>query len=227
MIELELLNDIPAEMILASDEVGRGSLMGQVVTGTLIWKDTAKTANFIQLLRDIGVKDSKKVSDKKRVKILKELGINIQDIKTETIYSISYKEYSFEFVLSELDAQEIDKININQATFKCFNHSYDLVMNKHKISPVLWLIDGDKLPSGDHPDTHLESIIKGDQKSALIGLAAIIAKEYRDYTVQLLSLKYPMYEWSKNAGYGTKSHLNAIGNYGLCEYHRKSFCKNF
>ena len=85
--------------------------------------------------------------------------------------------------------------------------------------PDLCLIDGNRVPGG----LRGESVVRGDAKSLSIAAASIIAKETRDKIMHDLALKFPQYDWDKNAGYPTKSHLQAIEKYGINEHYRKSF----
>ena len=114
------------------------------------------------------------------------------------------------------DVEEIDKINILQATFRAMERS----ILKLPI-PDHILIDGNRLPPNlPSPAT---AIIKGDTKSASIAAASIIAKVTRDQLMADLSLEYPGYGWEKNAGYGTKMHQLGLLNNGVTPHHRRSF----
>ena len=179
--------------VIGIDEVGRGPLAGPVVAAAVILPD-----GYIPE----GLNDSKKVSPKKREKLFEE-------IKSKAIcYSIC-----------EIDHEEIDKINILNATKKCMLNC----INSLEIKPDILLIDAVKL------DTDIEqlNIIKGDAKSYSIGCASILAKVYRDRLMKEYAKEFPMYAFDKNAGYGTKVHREAIMEYGPCKIHRKTFIKNF
>ncbi len=116
-----------------------------------------------------------------------------------------------------VSCEEIDKINILKASWKAMH----LAIEQLKVKPELLLIDGNRFtPFQDIPH---ECIVKGDGLYASIAAASILAKTYRDEYMMKLHHQYPQYGWSKNKGYGTAEHRNAIEQYGLCEHHRKSF----
>ncbi len=175
------------------DEVGRGPLAGPVVCCAVIMP-----------LDDIidGVDDSKKLSKKKREALSKKI------LEKAICYSIK-----------EISPQEIDEINILNATKKCMKSCIETL----KVTPDVTLVDAVKL------DTHLKtfSIIKGDAKSYSIGAASIVAKVYRDKLMEEYSKIYPNYGFERNSGYGTKEHITALKEVGACSIHRKTFIKNF
>ena len=113
--------------------------------------------------------------------------------------------------------EEIDEINILKASFKAMHWALDQL----KIKPELLLIDGNRfIPYKKVPH---RCIVKGDGKYANIAAASILAKTYRDDFMLQLHKEFPNYNWQKNKGYGTLAHRNAIEQFGLCKYHRKSF----
>ena len=185
------LNEKGIVYIAGVDEVGRGPLVGPVVTACVVLpKDY-----YIE-----GLTDSKKLTKKQREKyfdIIKHdaLGIGI-GIQSEKV---------------------IDEINIYEATKVAMKEAISNCKKKCKIDHVL--IDAMKLDL-DIPST---SIIKGDYKSITIAAASVIAKVTRDRMMDELDLKYPMYGFKDNAGYGTKKHIEAIEKYGIIEEHRKTF----
>lgn len=187
-----LLNE-GCNYIAGIDEVGRGPLCGPVVCAAVILP-----------LDDIieGVDDSKKLSKKKREKIYEEI------IKKAISYSVCRIEHD-----------EIDRINILNATKKCMANCVE----KLSVKPDAVIIDAVKL------DILYKtvSIIKGDAKSYLIGAASIVAKVTRDKIMEEYSKLYPQYGFERNSGYGTKEHITAIKEFGPCEIHRKTFIKNF
>ncbi len=144
--------------------------------------------------------DSKKLSEKQR----------------ELLRPIIEKE-SISFGVSMVDNIEIDQINILQASYKAMHLSLD----KLKRTPQLLLIDGNRFKS--YKKISHRCIVKGDGKYASIAAASILAKTYRDEFMQKLHYKYEVYGWDKNKGYGTAVHRKAIENFGLCEFHRKTF----
>ena len=171
------------------DEVGRGPLIGPVVSACVILPK-----NFYH--KDI--KDSKKISEKKR----------------EELYDIIIKN-AIDVGIGIIDSKRIDEINIYEATKEAMLMAVDNL----KIKPEYLLIDAMKL----NIDIPYEAIIKGDAKSESIAAASIIAKVTRDRMLIELDKEYPMYGFKKNKGYGTKEHLDAINKYGVLESHRKSF----
>jgi ribonuclease HII len=142
-------------------------------------------------------------------KLLKEKERNI-------LRPIIEKE-SIAYAVAQVDHKMIDKINILQASIKAMHHSIGLL----SITPEMLLIDGNrfnkyrKLP-------HM-CIVNGDGKYASIAAASVLAKTYRDSYMYKLHNQLPQYGWDKNKGYGTAFHRNAISQYGLSKYHRKSF----
>lgn len=152
-----------------------------------------------------GVDDSKKLSEKKREGFNKLI-----------------KEKALAYSICEIDERRIDEINILNATKECMTNA----VNSLKIKPEVLLVDALKLDGVDNSIKQI-SIIKGDATSYNIACASIIAKVYRDNLMVELDKKYPEYEFTKNKGYGTKNHIEAIKKYGARDIHRRSFIKNF
>lgn len=185
--------------IIGVDEVGRGSLAGPVVACVVV-------INLEKLFKEElfwfnEIKDSKKISPKKRIELV------------TYIKSFSTKNY-----LGESSAQEIDELNIHQATFLAMRRAMSEVQNNKS----LVVIDGRHII----PDLEFEqeAVIKADDKIFAVSCASILAKVYRDMFVIKISEQYPNYLWEKNKCYGTANHIIAIKKYGLTIYHRKSFC---
>ena len=149
-----------------------------------------------------GVNDSKKLTESKREKLYDEIA------KNAICYNIVSK-----------DEKIIDKINILNATKEAMK---DAVLGL-KVKPDLVLIDAVKLDGIDNQ----KSIIKGDATSYSIACASILAKVTRDKLMCEMDRKYPNYNFAKNKGYGTKSHIDSIKKYGICKIHRKTYVKNF
>ena len=145
------------------------------------------------------LKDSKKLSKAKRENLEKYIKKN------------SY------WAIASASLIEIEKLNILNASLLAMKRA----IQKLKKKPTLVLIDGNKLP--EMKNYQLKSIIKGDQKISEISAASIIAKVSRDRLITNLSKKFKKYSWSKNAGYGTRDHIDAIKKYGVTKLHRKSF----
>ncbi len=184
-----LSNDV--KYIAGIDEVGRGPLAGPVVTACVIMP-------YDKMID--GVFDSKHVSKKNRERLYDE-------IMNEAI-AIS---------ISSRDQEQIDDINILQATISSMKESYDKLI----VKPDLLLIDAVKLNVCDKE----KSIIKGDATSYAIACASIIAKVYRDRLMTDYAKSYPQYDFENNVGYGTKKHLEAIKKHGITPIHRLSFLK--
>ena len=176
-------------LIAGVDEVGRGPLIGPVVACACILP-----VNFYH--KDI--KDSKKLSEKKR----------------EEMYKI-IKENAISIGLGIVSEKVIDEVNINEATKIAMKEA----IKNLNITPEHVLIDAMKLEL-NIPST---SIIKGDAKSESIAAASIIAKVTRDHMLDEMDKEYPMYDLKNNKGYGTKKHLEALQTYGPCKYHRVSY----
>ena len=190
MLEYEnALYEKGIELICGIDEVGRGPLLGPVVTAAVILPKGYYNSE---------IKDSKKLSEKKREKLY--------DIIMNDAISIG---------IGIVDEKEIDKINIYEAT----KVAMKMALDNLKIKPEYVLIDAMKLDI-DIPSI---SIIKGDAKSESIAAASIIAKVTRDRMIDEIDKEYPMYDLKNNKGYGTKKHIEALKKYGPCKYHRFSY----
>ncbi len=151
-----------------------------------------------------GVNDSKKVSEKKREKLYDEI----------TSSAIAWG-------VGIIDQNEIDNINILNATKKGLTQS----LKELDVKPELILVDA--LTGIDTLGIPYRSIIKGDAKSYSIAAASIIAKVTRDRIMRQWDELYPQYGFEKHKGYGTKMHIEAIKEYGICPLHRKTFVKKF
>ncbi len=128
--------------------------------------------------------------------------------------------HHIQIYLYECDREVIDEINILQASLLSMKNCAHKLSAKRRTRA---LFDGNKIPSEMAKNISCEAIVKGDSKSALIGLASIFAKEYRDNLMEKYSLKYPGYGFEKHAGYPTKKHLEAIKKLGVTPIHRRSF----
>lgn len=181
------------------DEAGRGPWVGPVVAGAVMF-----------LSRDINpeilaqIDDSKKLSAKKR----------------EKIYDLLLREAQnghLTYGIGEASAAEIDALNILQATFLAMKRAVE----KLNPQPMHALIDGNRLPANFVCATSCH--IGGDARSYSIAAASILAKVYRDNQMKELARRYPYYGFEKNAGYGTKDHINGLKKYGITPEHRKSY----
>jgi ribonuclease HII len=127
------------------------------------------------------------------------------------------EEKALAYAVAQVDVAEIDHINILKASIKAMH----LAIDGLKMKPQLLLIDGNRFLK--YKNIPHQCFVKGDGRFASIAAASILAKTYRDAYMQELHHAYPQYKWSKNKGYGTLDHRNAIAIHGLCEHHRKSF----
>ena len=223
MIELKLISDFPQE-IIAVDEVGRGPLVGPVVIGAIriLIKDRDHLKYFLKGLKKAEINDSKKISSKKRVQILKSLEIQSLDFRTKGKMIVA--ETECEYVTWEMSAEIIDDENILWASLRGMKEASLFLSHQKKIKTTV-LIDGHKKFKWDNissPFTEIP-IVKGDSKSLLIGLASIIAKEKRDLYMSELHEIYPAYGFNTHFGYPTKVHKEAIKKFGPTPIHRKTF----
>ena len=193
MTETEhLLHEKGFRLIAGVDEAGRGPLAGPVFAAAVIMSED-------KYIPDI--KDSKKLSEKKREKVFD--------------YIIENADY---YAIASVDEHEIDEINILNATHKAMNAA----VNSLGAKPDYVLIDGNSIKNMDLPH---ETVVKGDAKVACIAAASILAKVSRDRYIRELSDKYPEYGFDKHKGYGTAAHIDALKRLGPCPIHRKSFLK--
>lgn len=173
------------------DEAGRGCLAGPVVAAAVIFPPD-------YFNKDIN--DSKQLSEKKRF-ILRE-----QIIKDALSYGVA-----------ECSNEEIDRINILQASILAMHRALDML----KVRPEFIIVDGNKF----HPYNGVpyQTIVKGDAKYLSIAAASILAKTFRDEKMTALSKDFPVYNWDKNKGYPTKEHRLAILQHGVSPLHRLSY----
>lgn len=127
------------------------------------------------------------------------------------------EEHAIAFSVAMVEVEEIDTINILNASFKAMH----LALDRLAVVPELLLIDGNRF--NKYGDLRHQCIIKGDGIYASIAAASVLAKTYRDAYMLNLHDQYPHYGWNSNKGYGTPAHRQAIMDYGLCAHHRKSF----
>jgi len=178
------------QFIAGCDEVGRGPLAGPLVAAAVILDPFNKIE---------GLNDSKKLSEKKRELLSKEI-----------------KEKALAYEVTYIYPAEIDKINVYQASKKAMIESIKAL----KIKPTYVLSDA--MPLNELGIPYL-SIIKGDAKSATIAAASIIAKVERDHYMIELSKKYPEYGFERHKGYPTKMHIEALKKYGVLDVYRKTY----
>ncbi len=199
---------------IGCDEVGRGPIAGPVVACAVRLNETEENSNY---LRALGVNDSKKLKASKRKSILDRF--NLKKTKANQVYTYRDEKIDFDFCITEISHSKIDEINILQASLLAMKES----VIKLKPSNELILVDGNKVFDIENFNGEVNFLIKGDSKSVSIGLASIIAKEYRDELMGHLDKKYPGYNLSQHAGYPTKAHKEAVKELGPSPIHRKSF----
>jgi ribonuclease HII len=173
------------------DEAGRGCYAGPVFAAAVILPKGYKNKYL---------NDSKKLSAQQRNSL-----------------RIEIEEKALAYAVASVNHEEIDRINILQATYKAMH----LAIDQLKTKPGFLLIDGNRFKT--YPSIPHLCIVKGDGTYLSIAAASILAKTYRDEHMQDLHEQFPHYGWDKNKGYGTLTHRKAIEQYGLCHYHRQSF----
>lgn len=175
------------------DEAGRGPLAGPVCAVAVILPDGLEIE---------GLNDSKKLTEKKR-----EALFDVITARAEA-YGIGWAS-----------EQEIDQVNILQATFLAMTRAVEAL----SLPADFALVDGNRMPPLSIPG---ETIVKGDGKAACIAAASVLAKVSRDRALRKLDQRHPEYGFAQHKGYGTKAHYAAIKQYGLLPEHRRSFLKN-
>ena len=180
--------------ICGVDEAGRGPLAGPVCAAAVILPRNLEIA---------GLTDSKKLTDKKRRELFPVI-----------------KEQAIAYGIGLASEQEIDEINILQATFLAMQRAIDQLEGKADFA----LIDGNRQKDFGLP---VKTVVKGDSLSASIAAASILAKVTRDDLMLEMAREYPQYGFDIHKGYGTKAHYDAIHAHGTCPIHRRSFLKKF
>lgn len=181
----------PSQIEAGCDEAGRGCLAGPVFAAAVI------------LPKDFDcpkLNDSKQLTEKQRMAL-------------RPIIEAQAVGWS----VAQVDAPEIDEINILQASFLAMHRAIDGLNTK----PTSLLIDGNRFKP--YPKISHHCIVKGDSKFLSIAAASVLAKTYRDEYMEQLDKQYPQYSWKQNKGYPTKAHRKAIGLHGATPYHRQSF----
>lgn len=195
------------EYVIGIDEVGRGPIAGPLVVCACA---VAKGTDILKMFPKGILKDSKKLSDKNRQKIVDEIESLIHD-KT-IVYGIG-----------EIKAQDIDELGLSVSIKKAIHLALKKIHDGGVNTNSFIFLDG-----ALHVDEEFqqETIIKGDEKIAEIALASIIAKVYRDTLMKKVALEFPLYGFENHVGYGTRAHYEVIQKYGITGYHRKSFLKS-
>lgn len=226
MIELKLVKNFPRE-IIAVDEVGRSPLSGPVVIGAvrILARDYDTFISLLRSLRRNGVKDSKALTHESRAELLNKFNIAESPFREKKTFT--WKNIEISYVTWEMDHEVIDRENIFQASMRGMKEAVLFLQEGEEKAHTTVLIDGQsKLRWAEEgPGWEEITIVKGDAKSSLIGLASIIAKEKRDSYMCEMHEKFPVYGFDSNAGYPTPQHRKAIETHGPCEIHRKTFAK--
>lgn len=179
-------------LVCGVDEAGRGPLAGPVYAAAVILPDG---------LEDLGINDSKKLSEKKR----------------EQLFDVIC-EKAVAYGIGSASEKEIDEINILNAAFLAMKRAIEAM----GLEPDLVLVDGNRKPVTGYEEI---TIVKGDAKSISIAAASILAKVSRDRYMKDLAQKYPAYKFEQHKGYPTKLHYEMIEQYGILPDHRRSFLK--
>ena len=190
----EIENGLNVGVICGVDEAGRGPLAGPVCAAAVILPQ----GEIIP-----GLNDSKKLTDKKRRELFPII-----------------KEKAIAYGIAFATEQEIDEINILQATFLAMKRAIAQLDGKADFA----LIDGNRETDFGVPCL---TVVKGDSRSANIAAASVLAKVTRDLYMEELAEKYPQYGFEIHKGYGTKAHYAALTEHGMCDAHRRSFLRKF
>ena len=179
-------------VVCGVDEAGRGPLAGPVYAAAVILPDG---------LEEMGINDSKKMTEKKREALYDII------VENATAYGIGFAT-----------EKEIDEINILNATFLAMRRAVEAM----GVKPDLVLVDGNRKPGTGYEEM---TLVKGDAKSISISAASILAKVSRDRYMKELAERHPEYKFEQHKGYGTKLHYEMIQQYGILPDHRRSFLK--
>ena len=180
--------------ICGVDEAGRGPLVGSVVAGAVVLDPNNPIA---------GLKDSKKLTPAKREYLYEQIMLNAKA-----------------WGIGEASPEEIDQINILQATMLAMRRAIEDLASRLGSWPDKALIDGNRCPELPIP---AEAIVKGDTKEPAISAGSILAKVTRDRQMVILHERFPEYGFAQHMGYPTAAHFAALKEFGACEEHRRSF----
>ncbi|MEZ8218277.1 RNase HII [Candidatus Fervidibacteria bacterium JGI MDM2 SSWTFF-3-K9] len=184
--------------VVGVDEAGRGPLAGPVIAAAVV------LPYEILLAEPSPFQDSKKLSPQEREELFHLL-----------------RQCGAKFAIGKASSQEIDSLNIRQATLLAMKRAVENLIHRHRISQVdLALVDGDRLGDLGIPSLF---IVDGDEVCPLISAASIVAKVVRDRLMVAYDKRYPQYGFAKHKGYPTREHIEAIRKFGPCPIHRLSF----
>ena len=201
----DLLESSHDKMIIGVDEVGRGCIAGPVCAGVVVFNQENLKTDTVK-----SYTDSKKIAESKRPHIAEE-------IKSNHCFGIGFSS-----------VEEIDQVNIRQATFLAMSRALSDLKNKYNLNfkDFVILTDGrDLIPNLESPFDSLVqyAVVAGDLKVKQISAASILAKVTRDQLMSKLSDQYPEYGFKSHKGYGTEIHRKAIQKWGVLSEHRKTF----
>ena len=179
-------------VVCGVDEAGRGPLAGPVYAAAVILPEG---------MEDMGINDSKKLSEKKREELFEKI-----------------TEKAEAYGIGSATEDEIDEINILNAAFLAMKRA----VKNMGVKPDLILVDGNRKPNTGYEEM---TLVKGDSKSISIAAASSLAQVRRDRYMREIDKKYPEYKFGQHTGYGTKLHYEMIEKYGILPIHRKSFLK--
>jgi len=182
------------QIICGADEAGRGPLAGAVYAAAVILNPNRPI---------IGLADSKKLSEKKR-----------------DLLSVEIKRHALAWAIASCSAQEIDEVNILQASLLAMKRAIEAMQAQFGVTPDLVQVDGNKCPKISLP---CEAIVKGDSKVQAISAASILAKVARDAELYELDKIYPQYGFAQHKGYPTVFHLEMLNIHGITPVHRLSY----
>ncbi|MFL0809792.1 MAG: ribonuclease HII [Agarilytica sp.] len=181
---------VQAEVFAGVDEVGRGPLAGDVVAAAVVLGN----AHGI-----LGLNDSKKLSEKKRLVLCEEI-----------------KAKALAWSVTRASVEEIDELNILHASLLAMKRAVESL----SVQPEHVFVDGNKLPKWNYS---AEAVVQGDSKIAEIAAASILAKVTRDLEMEEFDKQFPQYGFAAHKGYPTKVHMSALEKYGACPIHRTSY----
>ena len=218
------------QILCGIDEAGRGPLAGPVVSACCaLWGDIEEG---LEILKELGVRDSKRLSSSRRREKLSLLGLKSAVLlhKQRWVRPLTPRCW-LGLSSAESSVERVDQINILQATLEAMSKSFqglarverDKGLGHEVLQNFFLLVDGNTLPQVWRKDRRVKAVIKGDMKSLLIATASIVAKEVRDALMKELHQKWPLYGFAQNAGYPTAQHKRAIRCFGVSPSHRKTF----
>lgn len=199
------INCIEGVVEAGCDEAGRGPLAGSVFAAAVVLDPSLVENDAHREWLDM-LNDSKQLTEKERQYLRPKI-----------------EQYAKAWAVMEVTAEEIDRINILNASILGMQRALDQL----HVRPQHIIVDGNKwkpyIPEGEVLEISARTVVKGDGKYLSIAAASVLAKTYRDEYMLRLHDEYPQYHWNTNMGYPTRAHYEAIRKYGITPYHRRSF----